>query len=85
MFPSLCFLPAPSWWRFFFLFDVSKMTKSWCETDSKALDRKEYYQERRLKDLQLDLPWEVRYSRALERRSRRLYNVLGTSSRGGAA
>lgn len=36
------------------------MTQSWCETDSKALDRKEYYQERRLKDLQLDLPWEVR-------------------------
>lgn len=36
------------------------MTKSWCETDSKALDRKEYYQERRLKDLQLDLPWEAR-------------------------
>lgn len=37
------------------------MTKNWCETDSKALDRKEYYQERRLKDLQLDLPWEVRW------------------------
>jgi len=37
------------------------MTKSWCDTDSKALDRKEYYQERRLKDLQLDLPWEVRW------------------------
>lgn len=36
------------------------MTQKWCETDSKALDRKEYYQERRLKDLQLDLPWEVR-------------------------
>lgn len=39
---------------------MAQMTKDWCETDSKALDRKEYYQERRLKELQLDLPWEVR-------------------------
>ncbi|CAM9930891.1 unnamed protein product [Ascophyllum nodosum] len=36
-----------------------EMTKNWCETDSKALDRKEYYQERRLKDLQLDQPFEI--------------------------
>lgn len=38
---------------------MAQMTKNWCETDSKALDRKEYYQERRLKELQLDLPWEA--------------------------
>lgn len=41
-------------------FLTSQMTRSWCESDSKALDRKEYYQERRLKELQLDLPWEAR-------------------------
>lgn len=41
------------------------MTKKWCETDSKALDLKEYYQERRLKELQLDLPYEASGSRFL--------------------
>ncbi|CAM9283596.1 unnamed protein product [Pylaiella littoralis] len=45
-----------------------QMTKGWCETDSKALDRKEYYQERRLKELQLDLPWEVDEIYPTERR-----------------
>lgn len=39
-----------------------QMTKKWCETDSAALDRKEYYQERRLRELQLDLPLEVTVS-----------------------
>eukprot|EP00904_Undaria_pinnatifida_P009704 jgi/Undpi1/5864/HiC_scaffold_2.g01138.m1 len=45
-----------------------QMTQKWCETDNKALDRKEYYQERRLKDLQLDLPWEVDEVYPTERR-----------------
>ncbi|CAM9342463.1 unnamed protein product [Ectocarpus sp. 4 AP-2014] len=45
-----------------------QMTRSWCESDSKALDRKEYYQERRLKELQLDLPWEVDEIYPTERR-----------------
>ncbi|CAN0458354.1 unnamed protein product, partial [Discosporangium mesarthrocarpum] len=34
-------------------------TLEWCETDNAALDIKEYYQERRLKDLQLNLPLRV--------------------------
>lgn len=38
---------------------TAKMTEKWCDTDNKALDRKEYYQERRLRELNLDLPLEV--------------------------
>lgn len=60
-----------------FLVNVTQMTKSWCETDSKALDRKEYYQERRLKDLQLDLPWEVRWPRPRKKSLSYFRNICG--------
>lgn len=56
-----CFYPSDA----VYISMAYQMTKKWCETDSKALDLKEYYQERRLKELQLDLPYEASRSRSL--------------------